>query len=167
MKCEKAQEWLSREMDGELAASDKALLDQHVAGCAACRAALAAWQQTGDFLRAETMEIPSAEVMASDVLRAIRLGGAEPVPAWQAGRLAWAGIFVGLLLLGAGIWGMLGARNQAVGLLASAEAASPVVESAEAELPGSSVMVYEDAESDTVVIWLMVADNGGDAPKGT
>ena len=165
MKCEHAQEWLSRDMDGELDARAKAELDQHVAGCAGCQAAVAAWRQAGELLRTEAVAAPPAEVMAADVLRAIRLAQPEGEPGWMAGRMKWAGMAVGLFLLGAALWGMLGTRMAMVEV--AANVAAPMVESAEAELPGASVMVYEDAESDTVVIWLMVADNGEKAPKGT
>ncbi len=165
MNCEQAQEWLSGDMDGELDARAKAQLDQHVAGCAGCRAAVEAWRQAGELLRTEALVVPPAEVMAADVLRAIRLAQPEEAPGWMAARLKWAGVAVGLFLLGSGLWGMLGKQTAVVEMALSVSA--PMVESAEAELPGASVMVYEDAESDTVVIWLMVADNGEKAPKGT
>ena len=165
MNCEQAQELLSQDMDGELDARARVLLDQHVASCAGCQAAVAAWRQAGELLRTEAVVAPPAEVMAADVLRAIRLAQPEEEPGWVPARLKWAGVAVGLFLLGSGIWGMLGTRADLVEVASSAPA--PMVESAEAELPGASVMVYEDAESDTVVIWLMVADNGEKAPKGT
>ena len=161
MKCDKAQELMSQAMDGELDARARLQVDQHVAGCPACQAARQAWQQAGSLLRTEAVAIPPAEVMWADVQRAIRL--AEPVhePVAAGWRLRWAGLGVGLLLLGAGLWGSLRGPPQAA--VAQFE---PVVEWAEAELPGTSTMVYEDADSDTVVIWLMTAENG-EAPKGT
>lgn len=166
MKCQQAQEWMSRAMDGELPAADQALLDRHVAGCPECRAAQAAWRQAGERLRAEPVVIPPAEVMWNDVRRAIRSAGAEPAPEVSGWRLKWAFAGVGAALLGLGLWGAWQAAAPRGAGVASVPA-EPAVEWAEAELPGASTMVYEDAEHDTVVIWLMTAENGGGAPKGT
>ncbi len=166
MKCHKAQQWLSQALDGELDADRKARLSEHLANCPACRSVQAAWQDAAARLRRESMEIPPAEVMWADVRRAIHQAQPEPVPAWTQGRLRWAAAVLGLVLLGLGIWGTLqpaGLNQVALG----AVAAEPVVEWAEAELPGASTLVYEDAETDTVVIWLMTADTGAEAPKGT
>lgn len=166
MKCQQAQEWMSRAMDGELADADRAELDRHVVGCPECRAAQAAWRQAGELLRAEAVEIPPAEVMWHDVRRAIRTARAEPVPEVSGWRLKWAFAAVGAVLVALGLWGSWPAAGPR-GAALVAVPAEPVVEWAEAELPGSSTMVYEDAEHDTVVIWLMTAENGGGAPAGT
>lgn len=166
MKCRKAQQWLSQALDGELDAARKTRLNEHLAICPACRSVQAAWQDATARLRADSMAVPSAEVMWADVRRAIHQAQLEPVPAWTQGRLRWAAAVVGLVLLGLGVWGTL----QPAGLdqvARGAVAAEPVVEWAEAELPGASTLVYEDAETDTVVIWLMTADAGAETPKGT
>jgi anti-sigma factor RsiW len=152
-------------MDGELAGPEKTLLDQHVSVCAECQAALAAWRQAGELLRTEAVVVPSAEVMWTDVQRAIRMAESVEAPVWPGWRFKWAAAFLGLVLLGAGLWGNL--QGRWLRASATAPVGEPVVEWAEAELPGTSTMVYEDAESETVVIWLMTAENGGDAPKGT
>ncbi len=166
MSCQKAREWLSQALDGELDDRSRVQLEQHVAACPSCQAARAAWAKTGEMLRSEVVEVPSAEVMWSDVQRALRLAQTEPEQATANGRLKWAAAFVGLALVGMGLWGALHSVRPGQPVLAHV-APQPTVEWAEAELPGTSTMVYEDAENDTVVIWLMAADNGGDIPKGT
>jgi hypothetical protein len=49
----------------------------------------------------------------------------------------------------------------------STPAPAHAVEWVEAELPDASTLVYEDEESGVVVIWLMTAESGAAAPKGT
>lgn len=166
MKCKEAQEWMSQALDGELTPSQQARLEQHVAACPDCQAVRALWRQAGDLLRNEPVPVPPAEVMWADVRRAIRQAKPEPAPVLGGWRFTWAAALVGLALLGAGLWGTLMPGRSSLGLRAES-VAEPVVEWAEAELPGTSTMVYEDAENDTVVIWLMTAENGTEAPKGT
>ena len=166
MTCSEVQKRLSRDMDGELPITERARLERHMAGCANCRAALAAWHQARALLQADTCDVPPAEVMRADVLRAIRRARPEEATGGWPGWLRWAAVFSGLCLLGLGLWRMLPLRAGRAPDLAAGRYAS-VVESASAELPGASVMVYEDAASETVVIWLMVADNGAAEPKGT
>ena len=166
MNCQKARKWLSQALDGELDDRSRVQLEQHVAACPSCQEVRAAWAKTGEMLRSEVVEAPSAEVMWSDVQRALRLAQAEPEQATASWRLKWAAAFVGLALLGMGLWGTLHSVRPGNPALPRVDQ-QPTVEWAEAELPGTSTMVYEDAENDTVVIWLMAADNGGDNPKGT
>lgn len=166
MKCQKAQEWLSQAMDGELDASSRLKLDQHLASCQTCRSVRTDWERAGVLLRSEVVAAPPAEVLWADVRRAIRVTQPEAEPAVPGWRLKWASAFVGGLLLVMGVWGALHSARQGETSVARVEQESSV-EWAEAELPGTSTMVYEDAENDTVVIWLMAADNAGEAPKGT
>lgn len=104
--------------------------------------------------------------MWADVRRAIRQAKPEPAPVLGGWRFTWAAALVGLALLGAGLWGTLMPSQSSRGVVAES-AAEPVVSGRKVNSPGTSTMVYEDAESDTVVIWLMTAENGAEAPKGT
>jgi anti-sigma factor RsiW len=164
MNKQQAQEWMSRALDGELSAAEQAELNRYLAEHPEHLADQAEWRQVGDLLRAEPADMPTAEAMWADVQRALRVAEPEPLPAWSGWRLKWASAFTGLALVGLGLWAALQSRPPS-GQTAQAVAA-PVVEWAEAELPGTSTMVYEDAERDTVVIWLM-AENGAETPKGS
>ena len=164
MNEQQAQEWMSRALDGELNAAEQAELEHYLADHPESRIVQAEWRRVGDLLRSEPAQMPTAEAMWADVQRALRVAEPETLPAWSGGRLKWAAAFTGLALVGMGLWAALQPRSSSVSL--AQEMATPVVEWAEAELPGTSTMVYEDAESDTVVIWLM-AENGAETPKGS
>lgn len=164
MNEQQAQEWMSRALDGELNAAEQAELERYLADHPESRIVQAEWRRVGDLLRSEPAQMPTAEAMWSDVQRALRVAEPETLPAWSGGRLKWAAAFTGLALVGMGLWAALQPRSSSVSL--AQEMSTPVVEWAEAELPGTSTMVYEDAESDTVVIWLM-AENGAETPKGS
>lgn len=164
MNEQQAQEWMSRALDGELSAAEQAELERHLAEHPESRALQAEWRRVGDLLRAEPAEMPTAEAMWADVQRALRVAEPEVLPAWPGWRLKWAAALTGLALVGLGLWAAFQPLRPP-GLLAQ-EPAAPVVEWAESELPGTSTMVYEDAENDTVVIWLM-AENGAETPKGS
>lgn len=164
MTCTKAERLLTRALDGELGAAERAALDAHLAACAACRDAERAWRQAGDLLRGAVVPAPPVEVMQADVLRAIRQLPRQPagasLPGW---RLKWATAIVAAVFVG--ILGLATWRLRAPATPAVAQAA-PTVEWVEAELAGSSPMVYEDEESGMVVIWLMTAENDEPTPKG-
>ncbi|MBW7909264.1 MAG: hypothetical protein H3C50_10185 [Kiritimatiellae bacterium] len=154
MKREKQLELLSRWRDGELPPNERARVE-------AARAALGgeaeqAWEALGEHLRAQPVPAPTPEAMWNDVRRAIRVAQAEPAVAVGAGgRWNWAVAALAVLfMVGVGLFGVR------IWLAPSAEAAMPRVEWVEAELPGSSAMVYEDEASGAVVIWLMTPDEG-------
>lgn len=156
MKLEKQLEQLSRKRDGE--SDSREALEQANAEIAE---ADRAWTEIGEMLRNQEIPVPPAEVMWNDVRRGIRLaGGRRParkarVLDWNWGWLAASAVVVVLL-------GFVGVRLL---MPATADAAIPRVEWVEAELPGSSAMVYEDEASGAVVIWLMTpeADTVGEA----
>ncbi len=159
MNCRSAIRAISIAMDGELPASRRAVLDRHLAACPACRDVLDAWQAAREGVQTPVPAAPPVEPFLADVRRAIRLAEEEKpaVLLWRP-RLAWAGA------------GLSMAAMLVVGLVfLQAVRAPPVaagsVEWAEAELPGTSTMVYEDVASDTVIIWLM-ADSSS-APGGS
>lgn len=166
MNCEQARKALSRDLDGALDSSAQVRLQAHISTCAACRAAEASWREAGRLLRAQPVEAPPAEVMWSDVRRAIRQlpRRDEPTAPFIGWRLNWAaGIVAALFLLVA-----------AVAVLRLVMPAHPVpslassaVEWVESGDPNASTMVYEDADEGVVVIWLMTAEQGAEAPRGS
>ncbi len=64
MNCSQCQAELSAYLDGELGAEARAALDQHVAGCAGCRAELQALQEVVDGVRALPAATPVPEFLA-------------------------------------------------------------------------------------------------------
>lgn len=158
MNREKQLEQLSRRRDGEL--DPREAVDTQSAELAE---ADRAWAEIGDMLRNQAIPVPPAEVMWNDVRREIRLSGARRatrkyrVLDWNWGWLAASAVVLVLL-------GFVGVRLM---LPPDAYAALPRVEWVEAELPGSSAMVYEDEESGAVVIWLMATEEGSVDEAGT
>ena len=61
----RAQAQFSDFADGTLAAADRAALEQHLAGCAACKGELDAFQKTMAALRGHKADTPSPEFMTS------------------------------------------------------------------------------------------------------
>lgn len=166
MNCARARKALSRRLDGELEPALRARLDEHLAGCAACRETDAAWREAGRLLREEPVRAPPAEVMWADVRRAIRqLPAREETPVPFIGwRLHGAAAIVGALFVMVAAVGLLRLSRGTTEISAQA---APAVEWVESDVADASTMVYEDAEDGVVVIWLMTAEHGGEAPKGS
>ena len=164
MNCDEALEKISRQMDGELPAEDRAAVEAHLAQCSACRDVRVRWASLSDVLREPPADLPPAEVMRADVLRAIRQ--LEPAAEAPAGlffkwRLAWAGAMVAAVMAligGLGAWRMAGGG--------AAVAARTEVESVETELPGAAPMIYQDEETGCTVIWIAGADDGTGGAEG-
>lgn len=155
MKLEKQLEQLSRKRDGELRPHE-AELGQGAEHAAELAEAERAWTEVGELLRNQAIPVPPAEVVWNNVRRELRqISGRRPerkvsVFDWNWGWLAASAIVLMLL-------GFVGVRLM---LPTTADAAIPRVEWVEAELPGSSAMVYEDEASGAVVIWLMTPEEG-------
>ena len=161
MKCLKAQEWLSREMDGELSPSRKNKLDSHLAACPACRDVRERWAALrGQFQVREVPPGATAEAAWADVRRAIRTqrpdAGAPESRGWAGVGLRWAYAAAALVLLG--VFGVVTLRKPAGPELAAAPEGGRV-EWVETGLPGASPMVYEDIESGLVIIWVVEANH--------
>jgi anti-sigma factor RsiW len=64
MNCQDANPLLSAARDGELSESQRAALERHVSGCAACQQVQASWQAAAEALRAEAAQVrvPDAEI---------------------------------------------------------------------------------------------------------
>lgn len=156
MNCRDALKWISMDMDGELPERRRARLAEHLAGCATCRAARESWAVAGERFRArEIPGMPTAEAAWADVRRALRQQGAREAPAPWGTRLAWAAAtaaVIGVVSFMA-VW-----RGREP--VAPEVAAKPAteVEWVETGLPGATPMVYEDAESGWVVIWIVEAN---------
>lgn len=103
--CERAQQWASLELDGELSQLERAALGRHLDGCAGCRAAVS---EIGAFTML-MREAPLIELARPVVVPAPRRARAQ-VARRAAASLAFAGL-VGAAILG--------------GLLASSGTTSP------------------------------------------
>lgn len=167
MNCRKARTWISMDLDGELPARKRALLDRHLAACADCCAAREQWTGVGDRLRRRSPTAGySAEAAWADVQRAIRLE--KPGPAAETGwgwGWRWAGVAAAFLAVAlaasVGLW----RKSDGVGAVADRSPAR--VEWAETSLPGASPMVYEDEESGLVVIWVVEQNQREGGHAGT
>ncbi len=161
MNCRKAQQWISLELDGELAPHDAAALAMHLAACPACRQVREQWRAVGEQLRTRPVpQVQTPESAWADVRRSIRLGGdtgrlAESLHVFGLG-LRWAGVILAVFGLGASLFIALHGNPKSSAQLA--KAGSTEVEWVETGLPDATPMVYEDAESGMTVIW--VVENG-------
>jgi predicted anti-sigma-YlaC factor YlaD len=180
MNCATSEQLLSRALDGELPANDRTALDAHLASCASCRALRDEWAGFTAMLQEPVAPVQTPEALWADVQRAIRLRqgfggqvrlqGAQgredeaPVFGW---RLRWAGAILAVVMLGA--YGIgLGVRRQTERVVAaSAPEKAAEVEFVETDVPGASTMVYEDAETGWVVVWVTGMETEPDAPQGT
>ena len=159
MNTRKALAWLSRDVDGELSPSRRKRLEAFLTTHPDLRAEAAAWMDTGAALRGlRAPGGPTPEAAWNDVRRAIRLEGA---PVDRTGRWslvmmprAWAFALTAVALMFVGIWGLsrIGVR---AGLLKAD------VEMVETDLSDATLMIYTDAETRAVVIW--VSSNNGSA----
>lgn len=168
MNCKKARMWISADLDGELSPREKALLEAHLAGCATCRRMREKWGQFGIRMRtAPAPAAPSSEAAWEDIRRTIRTIPRERRiidASWVFGPgLKWAVAALLVIALGAGIFGV---RPRGRSLQAEAPPAAEV-ELVETGLPGASPMVYEDAESGWMVIWIVEGNHGGGGHAGS
>jgi anti-sigma factor RsiW len=167
----RAEQLLSRGIDGELSAGERAELDRLLASDPELRKLEAEWSSYAEMLRAQPAPAaPPPDAAWADVRRAIRLDAAakqrdeSAVFGW---RLAWAGVMIGLILLG---FSAILLRQALTGRGAEPRAAAEKdveVEFVETDLPGASPMVYEDAETGWTVIWVAGLENGKENAKGS
>lgn len=102
MKCSEIQEQLSAWMDGEVPEELGAQLSDHLAGCPACRAELAALERLDAALAG--LEVPVPQDLATKVRR--RLPSPAPVMPWFK-SLALAACLVLGIFLGSSLTGIL------------------------------------------------------------
>ena len=159
MNRQKALEWMSREADGELSPARRKRLETFLTAHPDLRAEAAAWMATGTALRGlRAPGGPTPEAAWNDVRRAIRQ---EDAPADHAGRWslammprAWALALTAVALMFVGIWSLFRIGPRARLLQAD-------VEMVETDLSDATLMIYTDAETRSVVIW--VSSNNGSA----
>lgn len=102
MTCDTTREWIRTELDGELAVAERADLQDHLRGCAACAAALDEERTLRLLLdEARTPEVPE-ELLRNARARLSEAIGREPLPVGRRttwwGRLAGAGHSAGFRL---------------------------------------------------------------------
>jgi len=158
MNCEKAQKWMSLEMDGELSPRRAARLQAHLGACAGCLKTRDEWTSVGVKIRERQIPVlKSPEAAWADVRRAIRSDREERYgteESWSIGApLRWAAAALLVMILGSGLF--LTLQKGAVGM---ARASGTDVEFVETGLPDAMPMVYEDSESGWTVIWVVEAN---------
>jgi predicted anti-sigma-YlaC factor YlaD len=157
MNCEKAQKWLSIEMDDKLLPRRAARLHAHLNACSICRRVRNEWESIGVQMRkrhAPVMQTP--EAAWADVRRAIRHDREKrEETAWVFGApLRWTTTTLLIMILGSGLF--LTFQQSPVGM---ARAGATQVEFVETGLPDATPMVYEDAKSGWTVIWILEAND--------
>ncbi|HKD34218.1 MAG TPA: zf-HC2 domain-containing protein [Gaiellaceae bacterium] len=116
-KCDRARQWASLELDGELSSFELALLENHVAGCASCAEFRTEINGLTSALRAAPYE-PFQGVVLARVRRNLRL---RLAPA--AAAMAVAAVGLGSILASASF------RGSSVGHIAQRVGASPAAAS--------------------------------------
>ena len=102
LTCDQALERISAQLDNELTDREEALLEEHLQGCAACRALQTDFQALHTALQesaaAWTAEPPAA--LAQDVMAAVRAAKVTPFQskrqAWRRRSWACAGPYAGI-----------------------------------------------------------------------
>lgn len=158
MNCEKAQKWISLEMDGELSPRRAARLHAHLEMCPACLKIRDEWASVGVRMRERQIPVSqSPEAAWADVRRAIRKDEEERFEAeesWVIGAtLRWAAAALLVMILGSGVF--LTLQKDTVGMVSTG---GTDVEFVETGLPDATPMVYEDSESGWTVIWVVEAN---------
>lgn len=159
MNAKKALEWLSRDLDGELRPARRRRLEAYLGAHPELRAEVAAWRDAGAALRGgQAPGGQTPEAAWNDVRRSLRLEGTPAVHAerrsWGVMPRVWAGALAAGVLIVAGIWSLVRLGPHAA--LPRAD-----VEMVETDLSDATLMIYTDAETRSVVIW--VSSNQGSA----
>jgi len=161
MNCKTAQKWISLKHDGELSPRRQTILEAHLAQCPACREAEAAYKALScEFTEMDIPQAQTPEAAWADVRRRIRAESEQPAEAAEGavwgGRLAWAAMTIAVLGVCAFVWMLMKPLPQGPAV-AAAEPATQV-EWVETDLRGATPMVFEDAETGLVVIWVVEAN---------
>lgn len=162
---------LSRGLDGELDARERAELDALLASDPVLRKLETEWRHYAELLRQEPAPAPAADEAAwADVRRAIRLADTpsddkrRAVFGW---RLGWAAAMLTVALVGFGVVGVWRPNRPGIPVaLASPETRAVQVEFVESELPGAQPLVFEDAETGWTVVWVAGLEEGAEGAKG-
>ena len=99
MRCKKAEKWISLSLDGRLDGRSRALLDEHLRACSACREAEAGYRSTLALLRTGKEESPLPRFWERLEPRLEEEERAMPFILWE--RLSLRSLPVFLLLVAA------------------------------------------------------------------
>lgn len=158
LSCYRVRKRLDAWLDGALSASDAAWTGQHVAGCQGCAAEVAALRRVKTLV-AEVAAVPEPDWTGffPGIVRGIR-EDERPSPA-PARHRAWWGVSPRWAMGGAAVAAAMLAVVLWQGGQGPAPAeASVLVNSAESESPGATVMVYTPPTKDLAVVWVFDND---------
>ncbi len=168
MNRRKAEQWISRALDGELSPGRQARLARALENDPALADLRRKWASYRELLRAAIREpAQTPEAAWQDVRRAIRLESgrkdAQPAEIRFGGRVKWASAMaVTMLLLLGGIYSIQYRARHETDRVAQSD--RTIVEWVESDLPDAMSMVYEDEETGLTVIWVLTAENGEEDP---
>ena len=162
MNCEQAREQISAMMDGELDAQEPGLLQAHIDACADCRKMKEEWASYTGFMKERFIPATQTpEAAWADIRRAIRLQAPakkEAAFGWVFQRpIQWASYALLLAVVMTGLV-LIKRTPEHGGDVAGTHSSSTEVLSVETGLAGAGTMVYEDAESGWMVIWVVAGD---------
>lgn len=101
MNCDALQPLLAAHVDGALTAAERAAVDGHVAGCAACREALAVQQAVRQAIRSHAPDFVMPAPPGLHTRIAASLAPAAAAPGWSSRLSAFAAAAILVLALGA------------------------------------------------------------------
>lgn len=152
MKRSKIEQWISRDVDGELSPARKARLEKMLARDPSLAALRSQWARLARGHAAQPVPPVPARIQ-QEVMRTLRLRrrAAAAIPSfWH--RPVWVGAMVSALAFA--VWALL--PGGPVPLPARSASA---VEAVETFAPGSSAMVYEDPESGVTIVWMLFEED--------
>ena len=150
MKCEEIEVQISALIDGELDEAGQSLVHEHLAQCESCRRTRDAFAGVGDLFRArqeEDASIPSPTRIIQDAGRGGRLISFSHVRRIAAALALLAGVTALIQYSG----------REPVEAPPAAPTEGVVVTDLETDLPGATLVVYKDLETD----WLIISVDGG------
>ncbi len=103
MRCKKAEKWISLSLDGRLDGRSRALLDEHLRACSACREAEAGYRSTLALLRTGKEESPLPRFWERLEPRLREEQKLVPLVLWERLALHAVPAFAALVVLAAGL----------------------------------------------------------------
>lgn len=151
MNCKQAQEWISREMDGELHTVDQIVLEKHLMQCPACKKVKEHWMSASQLLKQTAdVKIPDATDVWAEIRSQIekeKLTSRNtlfPFPAllkWTSAAAAIIAVTLGIRFMTPEPAEIFAFQNE--------------VEFVETDLSDSSPVVYIDEESGWAIVWIL------------
>lgn len=166
MNADKARQWTSRAMDGELSSRRKQKLNRWLEAHPEEQGLMHQWRQAAICLRTTVSNSPSPDTpeRAWAVIRAqLPASPATPWGWWRPGsaRLAWSAAFAAAAFLAMVAWWQ--ARGPILPSVAIAAEDQTEVEWVESDVAGAMPVVYTDADTGLTVIWVSFDDERGEA----